>query len=234
MKVIQFDGGAVPNPGTRGIGAILLEDNHVLKEISRKLDGIGTNNEAEYSALIEGLKQALALGWTEILVQGDSKLVVNQVAGSWKVNKDNLKPLNAEAKTLLSKFQSVKVEWIPREKNARADAAASKALGFDEDPFHDNLHKRDIGIYCPKCKKECTFEWIVFKNGERNIRQSCPVHGYLRAAPMVPAYIERVKSESLLQYMNDDKAPAKCKGCSKLDVCKLMEQGFADICEYRQ
>jgi ribonuclease HI len=125
MKIIQFDGGAVPNPGTRGIGAILLEDNHVLKEISRKLDGIGTNNEAEYSALIEGLKQALALGWTEILVQGDSKLVVNQVAGSWKVNKDNLKPLNEEAKKLLSKFQSVKVEWIPREKNARADATTT-------------------------------------------------------------------------------------------------------------
>lgn len=77
MKIIQFDGGAVLNPGTRGIGIILLEDNHVLKEISRKLDGIGTNNEAEYSALIEGLKQALALGWKEILVQGDSKLVVN-------------------------------------------------------------------------------------------------------------------------------------------------------------
>lgn len=133
MKVIQFDGGAVPNPGTRGIGVILLEDNHVLKEISRKLDGIGTNNEAEYSALIEGLKQALALGWKDILVQGDSKLVVNQVAGSWKVNKDNLRSLNEEAKALLSKFQSAKVEWIPREKNSRADAAASRALGFDEE-----------------------------------------------------------------------------------------------------
>jgi ribonuclease HI len=71
MKIIQFDGGAVPNPGTRAIGVILLDDTHVLKEISRKLDGIGTNNEAEYSALIEGLKQVIALGWTEILVQGD-------------------------------------------------------------------------------------------------------------------------------------------------------------------
>lgn len=131
MKVIQFDGGAVPNPGTRAIGVILIENGIVLKEISRKLDGIGTNNEAEYSAFIEGLKQAINLGWTDILVQGDSKLVVNQVAGSWKVNKDNLKPLNAEAKTLLSKFQSVKVEWIPREMNSRADAAASRALGYN-------------------------------------------------------------------------------------------------------
>lgn len=110
MRIIQFDGGAFPNPGTRDIGAILLDDNHVLKEIYRKLDDIGTNNEAEYSALREGLKQVLALGWTE---------------------------MNEEAKVLLSKFQSAKVEWIPREKNARADAAASRALGFDEDPLHD-------------------------------------------------------------------------------------------------
>lgn len=58
----------------------------------------------------------------------DSQLVVNQVAGSWKVNKENLKPLNAEAKALLSKFHSTLVEWIPREMNSRADAAASRAL----------------------------------------------------------------------------------------------------------
>lgn len=129
MKIIQFDGGAIPNPGTRAIGVILIENGIVIKEISRKLDGVGTNNEAEYSAFIEGLKQAINLGWTDIVVQGDSKLVVNQVAGSWKINKDNLKPLNAEAKVLLSQFRSAKVEWIPREMNSRADAAASRALG---------------------------------------------------------------------------------------------------------
>lgn len=83
-----------------------------------------------YSAFIEGLKEAIDLGWRDIVVQGDSKLVVNQVAGSWKVNKDNLKPLNAEAKKLLSQFRSAKVEWIPREMNSRADAAASRALGY--------------------------------------------------------------------------------------------------------
>ncbi len=130
MKIIQFDGGAVPNPGAHAIGVIIIENGIVIKEISRKLKGIGTNNEAEYSAFIEGLKQAINLGWTDIHVQGDSKLVVNQVAGSWKVNKDNLKPLNAEAKKLLSQFRSAKVEWIPREMNSRADAAASRALGY--------------------------------------------------------------------------------------------------------
>lgn len=129
-NVIQFDGGAVPNPGAHAIGVIIIENGIVIKEISKKLKGIGTNNEAKYSAFIDGLKQAIDLGWTDIVVQGDSQLVVNQVAGSWKVNKDNLKPLNAEAKKLLSQFQPTKVEWIPREMNSGADAAASRALGY--------------------------------------------------------------------------------------------------------
>jgi ribonuclease HI len=65
-------------------------------------------------------------------VQGDSKLVVDQVNGLWKVNKDSLKPFNLEAKALLSKFQSVNVEWIPREMNTKADEAVSEALDFVE------------------------------------------------------------------------------------------------------
>ena len=77
MKLIQFDGAAIPNPGKRGIGAVLLDNGQVLHEISEMLEGTGTNNEAEYNALIQGLKKAQALGWTDINVQGDSKLVVN-------------------------------------------------------------------------------------------------------------------------------------------------------------
>lgn len=92
--------------------------------------------------------------------------------------------------------------------------------------------RRDIGIYCPVCKKECIFEWVVFRKGERSISQRCLVHGHLRLAPMVPAYIERVKGESLLHFMDDD-TPAKCRGCSRQRVCKLIEQGFVDICGYR-
>lgn len=93
--------------------------------------------------------------------------------------------------------------------------------------------RRDIGIYCPVCKKECIFEWVVFRKGERTISQSCLVHGHLRLAPMTSTYIERVKNESLLQFMNDD-IPVQCRGCSRQGVCKLVEQGFADICEYNR
>lgn len=53
--------------------------------------------------------------------------------------------------------------------------------------------RRDIGIYCPVCKKECIFEWVVFRKDEGNLSQSCLVHCYLRFAPVVSAYIGRVK-----------------------------------------
>lgn len=92
--------------------------------------------------------------------------------------------------------------------------------------------RRGIGIYCPVCKKECIFEWVVFRKGERSISQRCLVHGHLRLAPMMPAYIEKVRGESLLQFINDD-TPSKCRVCSRQGVCKLVEQGFADICEYK-
>ncbi len=136
MKQIQFDGAAIPNPGKRGTGAVLLDNGQVLHEISEMLEGTGTNNEAEYNALIQGLKKAQALGWTDINVQGDSKLVVNQVNGKWSVKSDNLKGPCQIAKKLVGQFNSIKLEWIPREQNEKADYAASKALGFQKDPHH--------------------------------------------------------------------------------------------------
>ncbi len=74
--------------------------------------------------------------------------------------------------------------------------------------------RRDMGIYCPVCKKECIFEWVVFRKGERSISQKCLVHGHLRLAPMTSSYIERVKNESLLQFMSDE-IPAMCRSCSR-------------------
>ena len=103
--------------------------------------------------------------------------------------------------------------------------AVSRAVG-------EVFPRRDIGIYCPVCKKECIFEWVVFRKGERSIGQRCLVHGHLRLAPMIPAYIEKVRGESLLQFINDD-TPSRCRVCSRQGVCKLVDQGFADICEYQ-
>ena len=128
MKKIQFDGGARPNPGEMGIGVVLIEDGNIITEISKKLPDYGTNNIAEYMALLTGISKALELGWKHVMIEGDSKLVINQVNGAWKINKEHLKSLYAQVVKELSKFDSYTINWIPREKNSIADKLASKAL----------------------------------------------------------------------------------------------------------
>ena len=136
MKKIQFDGAAIPNPGKMGIGVVLIEDKIRIAKISQKLPDKGTNNIAEYTALLTGLTKALELGWKHIIIEGDSKLVINQVKGAWKINKAHLKRLHAQVIKELSKFDSYALNWIPRNKNSAADELASKALRHKAEGYH--------------------------------------------------------------------------------------------------
>jgi ribonuclease HI len=79
-----------------GIGVVLLENGKKIKEISKRL-GKGTNNIAEWSALIEGLKLAKAHGCRELEVRGDSQLIIRQITGRYMVKSQNLIPLHDEA-----------------------------------------------------------------------------------------------------------------------------------------
>jgi broad specificity phosphatase PhoE/ribonuclease HI len=90
--------------------------------------GITTNNVAEYSGLIAGLRAALELGATQVDVRMDSKLVIEQMSGRWQIKNPGLRPLAAEAATLLGRFAAVTFEWIPRERNRVADALANRAM----------------------------------------------------------------------------------------------------------
>jgi len=202
MKKIQFDGAVIPNPGEMGIGVVLIEKSNIIIKISKKLPNYGTNNIAEYTALLIGISKALELGWKHVMIEGDSKLVINQVKGVWKINKEHLKNLCAQVVKELSKFDSYTINWIPRERNSIADELASKALGYDEDLNHhagiknkatgykkDQKNEISIDIKCPKCKEDCTFKWQEFKNGARHIRQECPVHRFIRYAPQIKPYL---------------------------------------------
>jgi ribonuclease HI len=135
--LLQFDGAAEPNPGPAG-GAYVLFSPITTDELGNciripiqegfKFIGKATNNEAEYTGLILGLEQALKLGISELEVEGDSTLVVNQVQGKWKVKAANLAPHCAKAMGLLRKFKTVDVKYIPREENADADALSKEAV----------------------------------------------------------------------------------------------------------
>src|SRR6185312_2491004 len=103
--VVYFDGGARGNPGPAAIGAVVLDASSVpparLAAVSERI-GETTNNVAEYRALIAGLEAASATPSRAVKVRGDSKLVIEQVAGRWKVKQEHLRPLHARACQLLS------------------------------------------------------------------------------------------------------------------------------------
>ena len=127
--VVEADGGSRGNPGPAGYGACVLDPatGETLAEAAEYI-GTATNNVAEYRGLIAGLRAAHALDpEARIRVRMDSKLVVEQMSGRWKIKHPDMRPLAAEARTVFPVGQ-VTYEWIPREKNKHADRLANEAM----------------------------------------------------------------------------------------------------------
>ncbi|MFD8463342.1 bifunctional RNase H/acid phosphatase [Streptomyces antimycoticus] len=127
--VVEADGGSRGNPGPAGYGAVVLdaETGEPLAEVAEYI-GTATNNVAEYKGLIAGLRAAHALDpEAEVRVRMDSKLVIEQMSGRWKIKHPDMRPLAAEAKAIMPPGQ-LTYEWIPREKNKHADRLANEAM----------------------------------------------------------------------------------------------------------
>jgi probable phosphoglycerate mutase len=127
--IIEADGGSRGNPGIAGSGACVIDADtgEVILEIS-KFIGVATNNVAEYLALVAGLEGAYSLNAdARILVRMDSKLVIEQMAGRWKIKHPDMQQLGARVQKTVAGKQ-VRWQWIPREENSRADALANKAM----------------------------------------------------------------------------------------------------------
>ncbi len=132
--VLYCDGGSRGNPGISAGGAVLFDENK--KEIDR--DGVftgknQTNNFAEYSSLILGLKLAKKHKITDLEIYMDSKLVIEQMKGNWKIKNINIKPLFEKAKELEELFTKIKFYHIPREKNKIADMIANQVMDLGKD-----------------------------------------------------------------------------------------------------
>ncbi len=150
--IVEADGGSRGNPGPAGYGAVVREatTGEVLLERYASL-GATTNNVAEYSGLIAGLRAALELNATHVDVRMDSKLVVEQMSGRWQIKNPGLRPLAAEAATLVGRFDAVTFDWIPRERNRAADALANRAM--DEaagKPVRDEITPEIVAPAAPK------------------------------------------------------------------------------------
>ena len=126
---IFCDGGSRGNPGNAGAGFVILgKDGRELARGGANL-GVQTNNFAEYQSLILALQKSVEIGGQNLEIQMDSKLVIEQMAGNWKVKNVQLKPLFERAKFLIEKnFLSTKFIHIPREKNRVADQIANEFM----------------------------------------------------------------------------------------------------------
>ena len=125
---LYTDGAARGNPGPAGLGVVIEDDQGLrLRGLCRYI-GTATNNRAEYLALIEGLRAAQAWKPDRLEVFLDSKLVVEQVAGRWRIKNKDLLPLLRTAQELVGAFPEVTVRHVERTKNKGADALANKAI----------------------------------------------------------------------------------------------------------
>lgn len=133
--VVEADGGSRGNPGPAGYGAVVIDPatGETLAEAAEYI-GVATNNVAEYKGLVAGLRAVRALlpagpadDGPQVRVRMDSKLVVEQMSGRWKIKHPDMKPLAAEAASILP-ASAVTYEWIPRERNKHADRLANEAM----------------------------------------------------------------------------------------------------------
>ncbi|MGW7083407.1 bifunctional RNase H/acid phosphatase [Streptomyces sp. NPDC054871] len=127
--IVEADGGSRGNPGPAGYGSVVIDaaTGETLREAAEYI-GVATNNVAEYKGLVAGLKAAHELDpAASVHVRMDSKLVVEQMSGRWKIKHPDMKPLAAEAARIFPPDR-VTYEWIPREKNKHADRLANEAM----------------------------------------------------------------------------------------------------------
>lgn len=122
------DGGSRGNPGPGGIAAILFKSDWLLLDFENKYIPLTTNNQAEYSALIMGLKLAAKNKVSDLTCYLDSELVVKQLNGEYKIKDESMKRLKAEIDTESAKFSSIVYKHVLREKNKFADKLVNLVL----------------------------------------------------------------------------------------------------------
>lgn len=128
--IIYTDGACFGNPGPMGAGIVFVKSGKKVAEYAIPL-GDGTNNRAEYLAVIRALEKAQEAGETEIVLRSDSSLLINQLRGSYRILDPKLRKLYREIVQLASGM-SIQFEWVSRDDNVDADALSKKAAGMNE------------------------------------------------------------------------------------------------------
>jgi ribonuclease HI len=126
--ILYFDGCSKGNPGLGGAGAVLYKDGEEVWGSSKLVGEKVTNNVAEYTGLIMGLQEVFIRKIKNILVRGDSQLVIKQMKGEYKIKSSSLVEYYQQAKLLEKYFDKIVFEHVYRDKNKRADELSNMAL----------------------------------------------------------------------------------------------------------
>ena len=126
--IMKFDGCSKGNPGIAGAGAVIYKNEDEIWSNHFFVGENATNNHAEYAGLILGLQQAIEFNIKNLLVQGDSQLVINHMNGTYKCNSLNLIELYEKAKELEHEFDNISYNHIYRNLNKRADYLSNIAV----------------------------------------------------------------------------------------------------------
>ena len=132
--VLLFDGGSRGNPGPSGCGFVIMnnDETEIIAKGSEFL-GKNTNNYAEYMGVILGMKKALELHINNLIIKGDSQLVIKQLLKEYSVKSPNLIPLYSIASKLILQFNNVRFNHIKRKLNVLADKLANEAMDQEND-----------------------------------------------------------------------------------------------------
>ena len=125
---LSTDGGARGNPGPAAYGYVLEAEDGTVLDARGETIGVATNNVAEYSGLIAGLRKAVELGVDELEVVSDSELLVKQMNGEYRVKNEALRELSLEAARLARRVGRVRYTAVRREQNELADRLVNEAL----------------------------------------------------------------------------------------------------------
>lgn len=125
---MHTDGAARGNPGPAGLGAVVTDPaGHVLAEAGEGI-GVATNNVAEYRAALRGLELAAEVGGRDVLLRSDSRLLIEQLSGRFRVKNPTLQRLHAEVREAAARFDRVAFEHVRRERNRHADRLANQGV----------------------------------------------------------------------------------------------------------
>ncbi len=128
MFKLYFDGASRGNTGPASYGGVIYKPDGTTLLTYKKAIGNHTNNVAEYLGLIVGLRHCIDQKINNVAVFGDSKLVVEQTLGNWKVKSENLIKLQQEIKKCLQSIDNISISHIYRKNNKVADKLANEAL----------------------------------------------------------------------------------------------------------